>query len=158
MFAYWNIGISRHWNIAIYMRVGPRLGRKLMVWPQAIGRRKKRLTDLTVLYLSWYNIFCLKDNFNIISFENNQKIIFVKIEVFGKISNFQIYMKICRKILLIYQTNFSVALISMHFIIESSYFKGWRRMHQQEKLNLKIFKKIQYKILSINWIKNKLSN
>ena len=51
-----------------------------------------------------------------------------------------------RKILVILQTDFIVALISRHFIVKSSHFTGWRGMKQKEKLNLKIFKKIQSKL------------
>ena len=62
-------------------------------------------------------------------FWNNQKIIFFKIEVSGKIAPF------------LHLGENIINLIFRHFIVESSYYTGWRKMQQREKLYLKKFRK-----------------
>ena len=49
-------------------------------------------------------------------------------------SDFQIYVKIQRKISIIFRTSLIFALLSFHFIVYNSYLKGWRGNTSFEKI------------------------
>ena len=89
----------------------------------------------------WYTL-----KFWYLSFKITQKVVFVKIQVCRKMFDFQIYVKIQRKLSIIYLADLIFSLISRHFIIEASYFTEWRRMHQREN---KLFEKIQENSIKI---------
>ena len=77
--------------------------------------------NISMTWNIWHS-FTLFGSFRYLPFKVAEKTFFVKIEVCDKMSAFQIYVKIQRKISLSFRTDFIFALISWHFSGLSRYF------------------------------------